>query len=412
MAVQALPTPRSVVVVNSFCRVEGGASRVAIDEAIGLSRRGVAVTFIGAIGPVCEELRAEPVEVICLDQRELAAAPYDPTIVLQGLWNRTAYRAMSKALQGRDARETIVHLHGFTQALSSSPVGCAVERGFKVVSTLHEYFTACPNGGFFDYVTESPCHRPPMSLQCMATNCDKRRYIHKAYRVLRTGVQRRLGRLPGGVSHYIALSKHSADVLRPYLPAKAKFFYLGNPVDVPQEPPVAVERNTAVIAIGRLDPEKGISLLVRAAKMANATVVFVGDGPLRGLAEQSGVCRVTGWLPRAGVLAELEKARCLAFPSLWYETFGLCVSEAAARGVPAIVSDATGAAERVENGVTGWHFRSGDAEDLVRYLRHVRNDDIISAAGRAAYARFWKRPPDLERHTDELLDVYRQVLAS
>lgn len=409
---QAVVAPRSVVVVNSFCRVEGGASRVAIDEAIGLARKGVAVTFVSAIGPVAEELAAAPVKVICLDQRELAAAPYDPEIALQGLWNRRAFSAMSKALRGLDPRDTIVHLHGFTQALSSSPVRCALELGFKVVSTLHEYFTACPNGGFFDYVAESPCHRRPLSIQCVATNCDKRRYIHKAYRVLRTGVQRRLGWLPGGVNHYIALSQRSVEVLRPYLPAEAKFFFLGNPIDVPHTPPVAVERNTDIIAIGRLSPEKGISLLVRAAKIANARVVLVGDGPLRSLAEESGVCRVTGWLPRAGVLAALESARCLVFPSLWYETFGLCVSEAAARGVPAIVSDTTGAAERIEHNRTGWHVRSGDAGELARYLRHIGNDEVVAAAGRAAYAGFWTQAPNLERHTEDLLSVYTQVLRS
>ena len=404
-------SPRSVVILNSFCRVEGGASRVAIDEAVGLARKGLSVTFLSAVGPVCEELTAERLRVVCLGQTHLAADPGNPGVALQGLWNVAAYGAMSEILRELDPRDTIVHLHGFTQGLSSSPVRCALQRGFRVVSTLHEYFTACPNGGFFDYVAESTCHRRPLSLRCIATNCDKRKYVHKAYRVLRSEVQRQLGRLPGGVAHYIALSRRSADVLRPYLPRDARVFFLGNPVEVPRAPPVDVSRNDAVVAIGRLDPEKGVAVLVKAAQLTGTSVLFVGDGPLRRMAEDSGVCRVTGWLAREGVLGQLEVARCLVFPSVWQETFGLAVTEAAARGVPAIVSDATAAVERVEHNVTGWHSRAGDVADLARHLRGIREDQIVSEAGRAAYGNFWRDPPTCEWHTEALLRIYEDVLS-
>lgn len=402
---------RAVVMLNSFCRVEGGASRVAIDEAVALARKGLAVTFLSAVGPVCEELAAARVQVVCLGQTHLAAEPGNPGVALQGLWNRAAYRAMAEILRELDPRDTIVHLHGFTQGLSSSPVRCALQRGFKVVSTLHEYFTACPNGGFFDYVAQSRCYRRPLSLECIVTNCDKRKYVHKAYRVIRAEVQRRVGRLPSGVRHYIALSKGSADVLRPHLPADARVFFLGNPIDVPQAPPVDVRRNDAVIAIGRLDPEKGVAVLVKAAQLTGTRVLLVGDGPLRRMAEESGLCKVTGWLTREGVLSQLEAARCLVFPSVWQETFGLAVTEAAARGVPAIVSDATAAAERVEHNVTGWHARAGDEADLARCLNSIREDRLISDAGMAAYDKFWRNPPTCEWHSEALLRIYEEVLS-
>ena len=61
---------RSVVVLNDFCHVQGGASRVAIDEAVALRKSGLDVTFLGAVGPVCEAL--DGVRTICLDQPELA----------------------------------------------------------------------------------------------------------------------------------------------------------------------------------------------------------------------------------------------------------------------------------------------------------------------------------------------------
>jgi glycosyltransferase involved in cell wall biosynthesis len=401
---------RSVVVLNSFCHVQGGASRVAIDEAVGLARSGVAVTFLGAVGPVSPELVTPGLRVVCLDQPQMSAAPSSPKVALQGLWNMAAYEAMSAVLRECNPRDTIVHLHGFTHGLSSSPVRRSVARGFRVVCTLHEYVTACPNGAFFDYVSESSCDRRPLSIQCLTRNCDKRMYAHKAYRALRTGIQRTFGGLPGGVMHYIGLSQRSVDVLRPYLPREARIFLLGNPVNVPRAPPVDVARNRAIVVIGRLDPEKGVELVVEASKVSGTDVLFVGDGPLRMLAESSGTCRVTGWLPRDRVLAMLEEARCLAFPSLWRETFGLSVAEASARGVPAIVSDISGAAERIEHNITGWHVRTGDAGDLARRFASIRDSAAVASAGRAVYDRFWSAPPTLERHTEGLLRIYEQTL--
>ena len=43
------PTP-AVVVLNDYCYVQGGASRVAIDEALGLASKGLAVSFVGGVG--------------------------------------------------------------------------------------------------------------------------------------------------------------------------------------------------------------------------------------------------------------------------------------------------------------------------------------------------------------------------
>src|SRR5579859_1407550 len=40
----------TVVVLNDFCHVQGGASKVAIDEAVGLANQGVDVIFVGAVG--------------------------------------------------------------------------------------------------------------------------------------------------------------------------------------------------------------------------------------------------------------------------------------------------------------------------------------------------------------------------
>ncbi len=63
------------------------------------------------------------------------------------------------------------------------------------------------------------------------------------------------------------------------------------------------------------------------------------------------------------------------------------------------------------HGATGWVFRSGDIGDLLDAIEITRNDTAVSAAGRAAYERFWAEPPDRARHTDALVSIYDRVMA-
>src|SRR5471030_1516440 len=111
----------SIIVLNDFCHAQGGASRVAIDEAVALRAKGANVVFLGAVGPVCRELVDSGVPVVCLDQPELADAMRHPLAVSRPILNQPAYQAMRRLVAPLDRRRTIVHLHGYTKALSLSP---------------------------------------------------------------------------------------------------------------------------------------------------------------------------------------------------------------------------------------------------------------------------------------------------
>ena len=405
----ALPNMH-VVILNDFCYVQGGASKVAIDEAISLAEAGVNVTFIGAVGPACAELRQARLTVECLNQHELLNVVRHPTVALQGIWNLKAARSTQAILEKLPRDRTIVHLHGYTKALTTSPIRIARRLGFQVVCTLHDFFAACPNGAFFDYVTGKPCERRALSASCVVRQCDKRNYAHKLFRVVRSGVQRYRGQFPTAVNDYISLSQRSAELLAPYLPHDARLHPLQNVVDVASDPPVEAEHNRTILCIGRLDPEKGVMLVARQAQRLGLGVTFVGDGTLRAEIEAIPGMTVTGWISSEAVQRHLDTARCLVFPSLWYETYGLVVSEAAARGVPAIVSDISAAAERVENGLTGWRFRNGDPADLARCLTLTWEDNLIRDAGRAAHRAFWANPETRDTHADNLVRIYRQAM--
>src|SRR5579872_1527251 len=108
-----------VFVLNDFCHVQGGASKVAIDEAVALAASGVDVTFLGAVGPVCDALCDAPLRVVSLDQPQLSDVIRHPGAAIRGLWNRAAGAALRELLGGLNPNRCIVHLHGYTKALTA-----------------------------------------------------------------------------------------------------------------------------------------------------------------------------------------------------------------------------------------------------------------------------------------------------
>ena len=347
-----------------------------------------------------------------LDQHEILKDPNRWRALRQGWWNRTAQARFTALLDQLDPAQTVIHLHGWTKALSPSVVRAGLDKGFSLVCSMHDYFLACPNGAFYTYPTGHPCSLRALSLACLASNCDARSYSQKLWRFGRSVVQRRLGRLPDGLKHFIAVSDYSQRILRPYLPDRAQFYRVNNPIDVVKDTPVSVSENQIWTVVGRIAPEKGVHLLIRAANQWELPLTFVGAGPLEA-AVASALPRavVTGWLRHDQVIEQLRHARVLVFPSLLAETQGMVVLEAAALGVPAIVPDTNAAREFVENGVTGLWFRGGDLQDLREKMDLLRDEQLAQRMGMAAYQQYWNHPQNLDSHVQELLTVYRHMLS-
>jgi glycosyltransferase involved in cell wall biosynthesis len=67
----------------------------------------------------------------------------------------------------------------------------------------------------------------------------------------------------------------------------------------------------------------------------------------------------------------LEDVDWVIVPSIWWENSPLVISEAFMNGRPVICSDIGGMAEKVQDGVSGIHFRRGDAQHLAETMRRA-----------------------------------------
>jgi glycosyltransferase involved in cell wall biosynthesis len=172
---------------------------------------------------------------------------------------------------------------------------------------------------------------------------------------------------------------------------------------------------------GRLVPEKGADVLVRAfarvhAALPHARLLIAGDGPERGrllrLIAELGLERsvaLPGHLPRATLDQQLDAAWVQAVPSVWAEPFGFTTAEAMMRGT-AVIATATGASPTmVEGERTGVLVPALDEERLAAALLRLLTDrDLAERMGAAGRKRALAEFSD-ERFTDRFLELLESI---
>jgi glycosyltransferase involved in cell wall biosynthesis len=136
--------------------------------------------------------------------------------------------------------------------------------------------------------------------------------------------------------------------------------------------------------VGRLAPEKNVALVLRAwdamrARVANARLVLVGDGPQRArLAAARPDAVFTGWQRGEDLARCYASADVFLFPSMT-ETFGNVVVEALASGL-AVVAYAHGAAgEHLREGASGLLAGLGAEDAFVAQAVRAVSDPVLRA---------------------------------
>lgn len=176
-------------------------------------------------------------------------------------------------------------------------------------------------------------------------------------------------------------------------------------------------RQLEVLALARLQPQKGLDLLIRAFAALPAQrrqgwrLTLVGEGPERATLEA--LCQdlaLEAWVQFEGFRSDprgyLQRASIFALPSR-FEGMPNALLEAMAAGLPSVVSDASpGPLEMVRDGIEGLVVPSEDVPALARALERLMADpDLRLRCGSAA------------RHTLQSLDWavleprWRSVLA-
>ena len=173
----------------------------------------------------------------------------------------------------------------------------------------------------------------------------------------------------------------------------------------PLSQPSPSPENGFLLAVGRLVPEKGFSVLIAAVALMGLDerpdLVIVGTGPEREkLLAQAARSKVSLRLPGAVAPTELlswyQRARIVAVPSL-REGFGLVAAEAAAAGRVVVGSAVGGISDVVNHGSSGMLVKPGNIEELALALQSVdpqwgaNGPERVAHLGMSSHAQILKR---------------------
>ncbi|EIF33311.1 glycosyltransferase [Burkholderia sp. Ch1-1] len=118
--------------------------------------------------------------------------------------------------------------------------------------------------------------------------------------------------------------------------------------------------------------------------------------------------RFVGWLQGDAKLAFYRDAAVFCMPS-HFEAFGISTLEAMFIGRPVIGTRVGGFFDLVEEGVTGYLVRCGDAHELAERIRHLmESPELARAMGRQAVSRALSRY-SVDAIVSQYVRCYRQV---
>jgi glycosyltransferase involved in cell wall biosynthesis len=332
------------------------------------------------------------------------------------LWNKIAADELLDVIQ--KIRPDIVHFHNTFPLISPSAYYAAKSEGVPVVQTLHNFRLLCPNALFFrnGHVCED----------CLGKFVAWPGILHACYRDSRTAttvaafmlsLHRLLRSYSKIVDLFIALTETS----------RSKFILGGLPAEKVVVKPNFVDNENYsprcqksirryALFVGRLSPEKGIEVLLKAWKLIGKRLPLkiVGTGPMENLIKNKvkslpGV-ECAGRLQREQILALMRQAKLLVFPSIWFESFGMTIVEAFSTGLPVIASRLGAMAELVKDGRNGLHFEPGNPEDLVSKVEWaLTHPNEMAELGKAARKDYEMRYlPDLNYRM--LMDIYETAI--
>ncbi len=400
---------KTVVVINDFDYVNGGAAKVAINTAELLANHGIKVYYFSATNK--HENNNPNIEYISTHQEESLKDKNKIRGAINGIYNFKAKKELEKLLDTLDKETTIIHVHGWMKALSSSIFSAINKNKFKSVVTFHDYFFMCPNGGFFNYKKNKICKLKPLSIKCIKCNCDSRNYMFKIYRIVRQFVQSKVVKLDKKIQYAISISDFSYNVLKDGLLESTIVEKINNPIEVEKnEKKIDAEKNNYYLYVGRVSKEKGVNLFCEAISKLNIKGIVVGDGNQKKLLQKKySSIEFVGWKDNKEVTKYMKNARVLVFPSLCYEGAPLTTLEANSIGLPCIVSNCSAAIENINNNNNGLIFDIEDINDLIEKIKKTKDDKLVKKLSENCYNYFWNINKS-NNYEEKILNFFERIL--
>ena len=401
----------NLIIVNDSAFAKGGATKLAIESAIGASQAGWNVRYLA---PAAEDwdprLYDSGINMIPVEGERLSQGKWYLAL-RSALWNRHALAVLKRELEMSRPDRTVIHVHNWSHFMSPSIFKALAPVSERVMLTAHDFFLSCGNGAQYNYNHRQVCNLIGNSRQCVFSRCDKTNEIHKIWRMTRHQVRVKMleaskfkGALavihPGQIP-FLKNAGFSDDVIK----------VIRNPITALVGERVPAECNRQWLFIGRLSEEKGARIAAELAKRAKARIVFCGEGPLRAkLTRAYPNAEFKGFCSRDQLAEELRRSRFVLMPSR-FEPFGLVAIEAIWSGVPIIISDTALIAKDIKACGAGLSLDMSDIGSVSQSIQSLMDDDLaiktMSEKGFSGSPKIANTPPDW---INTQLSVYNALL--
>ncbi len=339
-------------------------------------------------------------------------------VALQTVWSQPTYERLERLI--RREKPDLVHFHNTFPLISPSAYYACHRAGVPVVQSLDNPRLLCPSANFYrDGHLCQDCLLKTPPWPSVIHGC----YHHSAPQTAVVASMLTVHRLLRTWNRLVSMYLVATEFYR------TKFIQGGLPASRIRVKPHFVDPDPGLrltgclgdyaLFVGRLDPEKGIHILLEALKYVPGIPVKIrGEGSLAGyvhsFVRDNGLERtvqITGRLELDSFRQLMKGARFLIWPSQgYYETFGYAAVESFSCGVPVIAQGIGVATEIVSEGSTGLHFQPGSASDLAKTMRWAW-DHPVEMAHMGANARAeYEAKYTAEQNYPQLLAAYAAAI--
>jgi glycosyltransferase involved in cell wall biosynthesis len=326
------------------------------------------------------------------------------------VWSGEASGRVARSV--REQRIDVVHAHNLFPRLSPAVLRSARRAGAAVVMTLHNYRLLCLPASLYrdGEICERCLGRVPW--RGVAYRCYRGSAAGSAVLATSLLAHRAVGSFDL-VDRFLAVSGLVRDRHRRGGLDERRILVRPNfawPTGVRDGP------GGDFVFLGRLAPEKGVDVLLRAWRRLGGSrrLLVVGDGPERpdlAAAAPPGV-EFLGSLPAERIPPILEQARAVLVPSRWLEpAVPKVVLEAYAAGVPVVASDTGALPEGVVPEVSGFLVGRDDVDGWARAVREL-DDDAASRRLGAGARSLWEERYAPGHALRSLEHAYREAIAA
>ena len=292
-----------------------------------------------------------------------------------GIWCPSGVRAMREVLAKE--KPDVVNVHNLFPFISPAALRECKKAGVPVVMTVHNFRLICPTGLFMrDGGPCEDCLVRGNEWGCVKHNCEQSLLKSVGY-AARNAVARLRRHYLECVDRFACITDFQRrKLIEAGFPAD-KIVVIPNSMDL--EAACEAEQGDYVAFCGRLSREKGVDLIIEAARR-NPQIPFKLAGAVRdgfkidGLPEN---VKLVGYLSGEALNDFFARARFFVMASRFYEGFSMTILEAAGYGKAMIAPDHGGFTEII-----------GKGDEAIGLLTSPADVEALSAA----VARLWNNP--------------------